>query len=98
MVTARHWAQVLLRTALAVCTVLLAVRTFAGPITSPVTFYSPINVESALGLAIILLLLVRAGAKPQAAATGRRALDRWDALGILIVLALVAAAFWQAAH
>src|SRR5260370_5415926 len=79
------------------CAVLIAWRTFAGPLTFPVRMNSPINAEGWFGLAALLLVLLRA--KPTRSGEGqRRALDRLDLLAVLAIAAIVAPSFWRAAY
>ncbi len=91
MIAARQWTRWVLTAALAVCALVLAVRTLAGPL----YFRSPLNVESAVGLAVTLLLLLRTS--PGNTAPTSRAFDAWDALAMALIAGLVAAVFWHAA-
>lgn len=84
-----------LAAALVVSALFLAARTLAGPLTWQVYFRSPVNVESMVGLALTLLLLLRA--KPVDVTPTSRGFDAWDALAILLIAALIAAIFWRAA-
>ena len=52
-----------------------------------------VNVEGCLGLALLLVLLLRSKAGERA----RQDLDRWDAVALASVALLVAAAFWRSA-
>jgi len=93
MVTVRRWAQLALTAALVVCALALTVRTLAGPL----YFRSPLNVESAIGLAVVLLLLLRATAGQTTSEPARRSLGGWDAFAILLIVGLIAAVFWRSA-
>lgn len=96
MFMARRWAQLALTAALIVSALLLAVRTLAGPLTEPMHFQSPLNVEGAIGLAAALLLLLRAKGVPASPEPARRS-PAGDAIAILLIAGLIAAAFWRSA-
>jgi hypothetical protein len=93
MVTTRRWAQLALTAALVVCALALAMRTLAGPL----YFRSPLNVESAIGLAAMLLLLLRAKAGQTTSEPAKRRPDGWDAFAILLIAGMIAAVFWRSA-
>src|ERR1035441_1560817 len=93
MVTVRRWAQLALTAALVVCALALTVRTLAGPL----YFRSPLNVESAIGLAVVLLLLLRATAGQTTSEPAKRRPGGWDAFAILLIVGLIAAVFWRSA-
>jgi uncharacterized membrane protein len=97
MVAARQWAQWALTTVLMVSALLLAVRTWTGPLTSPVHFRSPLNVESAIGLAATLLLLLRTKAGQNTSEPVRRSPSLLDAFAILTIAGMIAAVFWRSA-
>ena len=97
MNAARRWVQWTLTAALVVCAVFLAARTLAGPLTWPVYLRSPLNVESAIGLALTLLLALRATPGRITPGPTRRSFGAWDALAILLIAGLIAAVYWRAA-
>jgi hypothetical protein len=74
---------------------LIAARTMAGPIESPVHVHSPLNVESFFGLSAVLLLLMRARAAHEVTAPAPPAFTRTDALAMAAVTLLTAAVFWR---
>src|ERR1022692_2225871 len=93
MIAIRQWTRWVLTAALVVWALALAVRTLAGPL----YFRSPLNVESAIGLAVVLLLLLRATAGQTTSEPARRSLGGWDAFAILLIVGLIAAVFWRSA-
>lgn len=94
MDSARNWARWALTAALVFSALLLTARTLAGPFTSPIHIRSPLNLESAIGLAVLLLLLLgaRFDAPSNPARRGPGILDMW---AILLITGVVAAVFWQ---
>lgn len=93
MIAARQWTRRVLTAALAASALALAVRTLAGPI----YFRSPLNVESAIGLTVTLLLLLRATPGNVTQAPTRRKFDAWDVLAMVLIAGLIAVVFWRAA-
>ena len=92
MIAARQCARWVLTAALVACALMLAVRTFTGPI----YFRSPLNVEGAIGLAVALLLLLRAEDVPASPQPARRNPAR-DAIAILLITGFIIAVFWRSA-
>jgi hypothetical protein len=98
MVAARQWAQWALTAALVVGALSLAIRTWAGPLTwPPLYFRSPLNVESAIGIAVALLLFLRAKAGRTTPEPARRNFSPWDACVILLIAGLIAVVFCRSA-
>lgn len=93
----RRLAEWLLTSTLVLCGLVIAWRTLAGPLPSPLRVHSPINAESWFGLAALLLWLIRASPDQPAQEAKRRALSRLDALVLLTIAVIVAGAFWRAA-
>jgi hypothetical protein len=98
MFTARHVAQSVLRIVLVPCAVVIAARTWIGPLTWPAAVHSPLNAESIFGLSVVSLMLV--GARPDSpiGTPSRRVLDRIDLLALVTISLLVVGAFWRAAN
>jgi hypothetical protein len=92
MIAARQWTRWVLTSALVACALMLAARTFTGPI----YFRSPLNVEGAIGLAVALLLLLRAG-NVQASREPTRRNPAGDAIAILLIAGVIIAVFWRSA-
>jgi len=95
---ARYWARWLLTAALVFSALLLAARTLAGPFTSPIHIRSPLNLESAIGLAVLLLLLLGARFDPAASNPARRGPGLLDVGASLLIAGVVAAVFLQSAN
>ena len=92
MTAARQWTRWVLTAALVACAVVLAVRTFAGPI----YFRSPLNVEGVIGLAVALLLLLEAK-NVQISPEPTLRNPAGDAIAVLLIAGLITAMFWRSA-
>jgi hypothetical protein len=97
MVAARQWARWALTAALMVSALALAIRTWAGPLPWPVNFRSPLNVESAIGIAVALLLFLDAKAGQTTPEPARLNFSPWDAFAILLIAGLITAVFCRSA-
>ncbi len=81
--------------ALALSGILTAARAWIGPLDSPVHLHSPLNAESIFGLALMILIGVRAIPGERAQASGGRDdvwVYLWTGLGLA---AAVLAVFWR---
>src|SRR5437899_3153719 len=88
-----EWALI---TVLAVSGIVIGWRILAGPLSFPLRVNSPLNSESWFGLAVVLLLLVRATPASPAAGSGRKRLLGLDALAVAAIVVTVAAAYRRA--
>src|SRR5271155_4345107 len=96
MVAARQWAQWALTAALVVGALSLAIRTWAGPLWL-LYFRSPLNVESAIGIAVALLLFLHAKAGQTTPEPARGYFSPRDAFAVLLIAGLIAVVFWRSA-
>src|ERR1700675_2551033 len=95
MVQGRRIAQWVLVAALLLFGLLIICRTLFGPLTSPFSVKSPMNVEGWFGLSAILLVLIQS----RRGAVGPRlgSLIQWDAFAVAAIACLTASAFYRAA-
>ncbi len=98
MFSARRAAQWVLRIIVVSWAVLIAARSLAGPLEWLIAIHSPMNVEGVFGLAMVLLMLVRAMPALEVPEQRRRALDWLDVIALAAISVLIVGALWRAAN
>ena len=91
----RRSTQWALGATLAICAVLIVCRTWFGPFRFPIPVRSPMNVEGIFGLAVLLLLLMRATPASPEMQSRYSGLNRLDAVALVMIALAVAVAFWR---